>query len=173
MNNYYNNYTQPANTLTNTNSDPGVAKSLLLAVAFAALGGAIGAGIWIVLSLLGKMGVYAGAIAGFVGFMGFQKAGRSSKIPAFFIALIISLGLYALGVYIGFAIDILYLSDYSISFGEAFSLIGYLLRQEAYQDSLVSQLLWGSLTYIGGAAVCIVLTLSALKSKPQNTTPKY
>lgn len=137
---------------SNNNKSNSLIKELAVTAALAMAGGLLGGGIWFGLSFLGRMAVISGLIAGALGFTGAFVSGKNNLIVKCIIAGLISFGLYGLGIYLGIGVDILVVSEYSISLGDAVSLIPPLLQEGSYLGSLALQLILGVATYGLGVA---------------------
>ncbi|MGN1457421.1 MAG: hypothetical protein ACI4XP_05650 [Acutalibacteraceae bacterium] len=134
-----------------------------LGVLGAILGGLAGAVLWIIFSMMGKVVVLAGIVAGFLGVLLFEKLGKKMTVPGLFISLGISLVMLLIGMYFALGIDIynslssLYRDyGYQMSFFEAFSFISDVFQTPEIIGAIIHDWGIGLIGYIVTAVVSIV-----------------
>ena len=138
----------------NTNNGGNILKEFGITIGLAILGGISGGGLWFGLSFLGRMAVAAGLVAGALGLLGAMISGEENRVLKCIIAGVISFALYGVGIYLGIGVDILVISEFSISLGDAISLIPPILQEGSYIGSLILQLVLGIASFGLGAIGC-------------------
>lgn len=125
----------------------------------AVLGGLLGAVIWIVFSLLGKISVWAGLFAGSAGIYGFKWLGKKITPAAIVISVIVSLGLLVTGMYIAIGIDLhqeLSSYGYDVSFSQALEFFPELMEDPDYRGAIIYNNVWGFVTYALAAVITAI-----------------
>lgn len=148
--------------LQQANTDSQTSVNYPLGILGAIIGGLAGAVLWIIFSLMGRVVVVAGLLAGFLGVLLFEKLGKKLTLPGLFISLGISLIMLLIGMYFALAIDIYnelgsYLQDYGyqMSFFEAFSYIPYVFQDSEMIGAIIHDWGFGIIGYILTAVVSI------------------
>lgn len=133
-----------------------------LGILGAILGGLVGAVLWIIFSLMGKVVIAAGLVAGFLGVLLFEKFGKKLTLPGVFISLGISLVMLLIGMYIALGVDIYnelgsYLQGYGyqMSFFEAFSYIPLVFQDSEMIGAIIHDWGFGLIGYIVTAVIMI------------------
>ncbi len=136
-----------------------------LGILGAALGGLIGAVIWILFSMLGKIVFLAGFAAGALGIFGFQKLGKKLTKSGLFISIAISFVMLLAGMYFAIAIDIYNAYKDYISFSDSFSLIPYVFQDSEILPAIIRDWGIGIITYIISVIVCAIQFFKEKKVK--------
>ena len=90
----------------NTNDNGGAVKGLLIAIGCGILGGVIGGALWFGLSFLGRLAFISGIAAGLGGAFGGMITGEKNRAVKLILAIVFSLGLFCVGIYLGMGVDI-------------------------------------------------------------------
>ena len=122
----------------------------------AVLGGLGGAVLWIITSLLGKISMIAGLFAGIFGYLGFRKFGKKMTLSGLIISLIVSFVFLLAGMYFAIGVDLFNaVKEYGFTFSEAFELIPVYLTDPDATGEIIYNHIFGFLSYIAGAGICI------------------
>lgn len=138
------------------NNDNNLVKGLLIALGFGIGGGLIGGALWFGLSFLGRMAAISGIVAGLGGGLGGMISGENNRPLKFIISVIISLGLFAVGVYCGMGVDIYTALDGAVSLDKCINLIPEFFSEQEVASAFIFDAVLGLITYIIGIAAAIV-----------------
>ncbi|MDD6490260.1 MAG: hypothetical protein PUG48_10730 [Clostridia bacterium] len=141
--------------LQQANAESQTSVNYPLGILGAVLGGLVGAVLWVIFSMMGKVVVAAGLVAGFLGVLLFEKLGKKLTLPGLFISLGISLVMLLIGMYFALGIDIYNELKEYITFSEAFSLIPYVFSDSEIIGAIIHDWGFGIIGYILTAVVSI------------------
>ena len=142
----------------NTNYPLGIVGSIL--------GGLGGAVIWIIFSMMGRIGYVAGAVAGMGGYFGFKKLGKKMTLKGLIISLAVSLAFLLCGMYVAIGIDIFNaFRDWDVSFLDALQLVPVYLGDPEALGEIIYNHIFGFIMFILGAVCCIAQFFNEKKVK--------
>ena len=152
----YTQYPVAGSPAMNTASAVESGAGILKAIGCGILGGIIGGGMWFGFSFAGRLVFIAGVIAGFVGVMGASSASSDKRGLKILLGIIFSLGLFAVGVYLGFGVDIYTALEGEYDLGRCISSIPDFLSEPSLISGFMTDAGIGLLTYAAGVAGGIV-----------------
>ncbi len=154
-------------------SDSSIRMNYPMGVLGAILGGICGALIWILFSVMGRIGWMAGLVAGFGGVMGFKWLGKKISTAGIVLSIIISFIFLFMGMYIAAGIDMynaLTAEGISVTFRDALDIIPYFMQDSEYTGTLIYNNIFGIITF---AATSIASAIALIKeSKVKNRSVK-
>lgn len=128
-----------------------------LGVVGAVMGGAAGAVIWLLFSLMGKIVFVAGMAAAVASFFAYRRLAKKVSKLGLILSLVIGFVMMLIGMYFAIGLDVFNgLKDIGapVSFGEALKLIPDYIRLNT--GAVLFNNIFGVLTYIGGAVICVM-----------------
>ena len=150
---FYNTQSQLAGNMYRENQ---VVTNYPLGVLGADLGGLGGAVLWVITSLLGKISIVAGLFAGMFGYLGFKKFGKKVTLTGLIVSLAVSFVFLLAGMYFAIGVDLFNaVKEYGFTFSEAFELIPVYLTDPDATGEIIYNHIFGFLSYIAGAGICI------------------
>lgn len=154
------------NIVENIHKENRVNTNYPLGIIGSVLGGLGGALIWIIFSMLGKIGYIAGAVAGMGGYFGFKKFGKKMTLKGLIISLVVSLAFLLCGMYLAIGIDIFNaFRDWDISFLDALEVVPDYLGNPEFFGEIIYNHIFGFLMFILGAVCCTAQFINEKKVK--------
>ena len=149
------------NNLPNSNviQHPVTDKGPLLITLFAGAGGGlVGAVLWVLRSFVGKLSFAAGIAAGAIAAGVASRLDYAGKAARVLIAVVISLIIFSIGIYIGIGVDIyVAFKNTGITFGEAMQFIPTALKMEELASAIRRDTILGILSFFIGVVLGVVL----------------
>lgn len=140
-----------------------------LGILGAALGGLIGAVLWIIFSMMGRIVFLAGIAASVGGFIGFQKLGKKMNVAGLIVSTLISLLMLGAGMYFSLGIDVYnaFKETYEISFSQAFSFIPFVFEDPEIRSAVIHDWVIGLITFIIPVIIFVLQFFHEKKVKNQ------
>ena len=135
-------------------------------IAGAMAGGFLGAVLWVLLSLFGRIAVIAGFASAVAGYYAYKKLGVKMSKKGLVISLAVSFVLLLAGMFLAVAIDVyrgLNGAGYAVGFIEAFKYIPDYISWDF--GAFMFDNIFGVISYIAGAAACVGLFFAEKKMK--------
>ncbi len=132
-------------------------ENMPLGMVGAMAGGLLGAVLWVLFSMLGKIVVMAGVLSAVSGYFAYKKLGRKISKKGLVLSLAVSFVFLLAGMYFALGADVFRIfrdAGYDISFGQAFQWI-----PDYVSDNLGTVFfnnIFGLIAYIGGAVICVL-----------------
>ncbi len=128
---------------------------IVISLGIGLLGGLIGGALWVGLSFVGKLAFISGTVAGFGGGFGGMITGESKRPVKLILAIVSSLALFSVGIYIGMGVDIYTALSGVVSFGTCVSMIPDFFADAEVSSAFIKDAVIGLLSYAVGAAAGI------------------
>ena len=138
------------------NNDEGFVKGMLIAAGLGAAGGIVGGALWFGLSFLGRLAFISGIIAGLGGGVGAMITGKNGLPIKFIISILLSLGLFGVGVYLGMGVDIYQGLEGSMPLDTCIRLIPGFFSEKDVASAFMTDAALGAVSYVIGLASGIV-----------------
>lgn len=139
-----------------------------LGIVGAILGGLIGAVLWVIFSMLGRVVVLAGLVSGLAGVFGFKLLGKKLTLAGLITSVIISLAMLLLGMYFALGIDVYNAFKSSgISFSDAFKIIPEILQDKKNLGAAIRDSSFGIVGFIVTAVFSFIQFFNERKIKNQ------
>ena len=147
------------NVVENILSDSSTQTNYPMGIIGAILGGICGALIWILFSVMGRIGWMAGLVAGFGGIMGFKWLGKKISTAGIALSIIISFIFLFMGMYIAVGIDLynaFIAEGFSVTFSDALDFIPYAMQDSEYTGALIYNNIFGIITFTVAAVASAI-----------------
>ena len=138
------------------NKGGNMVRDILIAAGLGILGGVVGGAIWFGLSFLGRLTFLAGIVAGLGGGFGGMITGEKNRAVKLTIAIVFSLGLFCVGMYLGVGVDIYTALHGEYALSICMKMINTVLSSGELNSGFIKDAVIGIICYVVGILSAIV-----------------